>query len=252
VNPYWLRHGGPGDGLQSSTPWAFAAGSAGGATTVINTYGDGWHQSNTSAAASWLESRGLEYRLYAYSQEQAAFTQTTGEDSTTGDMCSGTILEASQVAWGGFWRQPYSAAARFGYATAIFPALRDFINNTYGGFGCGLPLTPPCPNGSNIAAQVVNCFAFDACGAPDWCWQTYGTSCFSAFPNDLLPDWNVTNPGSTGYIGDGSTVSPDDIVDEIGYAGGTQTNYYPLEHTLSTSAPYTECNTTCTGGCYTQ
>jgi hypothetical protein len=253
MDPVWLRHGQAGDGLQSSTPWGYA-GSA--ATTVINTYGDPGHQANTSAAAAWLEQHSLEYRLHAYSEEQAAFTQTSWNDYSTGDMCSGTILEASQAAPGGFWRQYYDASTRASDAWAIFPQLESYINSK-GSWGCGTPFTPSCPNGAAIAAQIVNCFAFDSCGAPDGCWQAYGSSCLGWYPDDFNTGWSA-NPNAYKYVGDGWsgnlegwTVSPDDLVNwEIRYAGGGYTNYYPAENAASVSAPYNDCTQTCYGsGC---
>jgi len=191
LDPNWLQNGTPYDGLQTAYSDHFA-GSA--TTTIFNSRNWG----NTYAAAQRLEQMQLRYSLYAFTSEASAY-------ATGGDMCAGSILEASQAAPYGFSNVYFSDYSRAPIAWSVYNDIVNYINSNYptGFFGV---------NPTGVAAQVVNCFAFNHCADV---WSTGWT-------------WVMNAPGQ--YIRPGLSIRPDDIVAQVQqqYASGVG-NYYPWE-----------------------
>jgi hypothetical protein len=203
LDPVWLQYGGPGDGLQVANDFAFATGPW--RTTLVKAT-----TASAAGAVTWLWQRyaspGLGYSLYAYSQEQAAFS------GGYGDMCAGTMVEAMENAsprLPSFQLQTYTQAQRLEAVDAMFSLIETTADS----------LSAVGPNGQAIASQVINCFAFNQCGS-------------------FTESWSAT-PGAGQYLSTGSTISPDDLVKLAEL--GQNPNYATDEVPANVVPSYTVC-----------
>lgn len=168
---------------------------------------DSYQQGRASGAATKLEALSHQYDLYA-------FTNVTDARVRNGSMCSGSLYEAWRLydaTYKGKFSivgsSKYSAAYRCARATPAYDALYSML----------YPLVDAqldCAEGKitkSIAKQIVNSFAFGPYFKQGGSYKDLytGSDCGSSVC------WSATS-GNTAYVGTGSTISPDDMIAQIG------------------------------------